>query len=278
MPRLITDEMRLREHIPDLIATVKGETPFIERLAVFLDLAEDWVTQTFTGEEVFSAVCDNRHSPLLRPLSALVAAEAMRRAIPTLDIMLTPNGFAVVSTNSLAPASKPRVDRLIGSMLTQRDNCISALLRLLPAMSGWKDTAQARYFAETLFPDLGITDSVSNATGTKWDRYLELRPHIIDLEASLSEEWFSEELMSALRTENLHGDLTGKRKTATRQIQAQIVSYLRTGSFNIRRLADIVNLIRLDTENFSEWHRSETATLFEPPVFRNEKKSSGYFF
>lgn len=278
MPRLITDEIRLREHLPNIIATVKGETPFIERLAVFLDLAEDWVTQTFTGKVIFREVCDNSHTELLRPLRALVAADAMRRAIPMLDIMLTPNGFAVVSTNSLAPASKPRVDRLVGSMLTQRDNSISSLLALLPGISGWRETAQARYFSETLFPDFGITDTIGNDTRSKWDRYLELRPHIIDLEASLSEEWFSVELMSALRTENLHGDLTGIRKTVTRQIQAQIVAQLKTGSFNIRRLADIVNCIRLNDEDFSEWHRSETSKLFEPPIFRNEKKSSGYFF
>ena len=31
-------------------------------------------------------------------------------------------------------------------------------------------------------------------------------------------------------------------------------------------------------ESFSEWHLSETAKLFGPPVFRNEKKATGYFF
>lgn len=34
--------------------------------------------------------------------------------------------------------------------------------------------------------------------------------------------------------------------------------------------------IRLNPEFFSEWHQSETAKLFAPPVFRNEKKTSGY--
>ena len=56
------------------------------------------------------------------------------------------------------------------------------------------------------------------------------------------------------------------------------MGYLRSGSFNSRRLADIVNYIRLNPESFSEWHKSETAKLFAPPVFRNVKKASGYFF
>ena len=100
----------------------------------------------------------------------------------------------------------------------------------------------------------------------------------IDLEASLAEEWFSPELMSALRSENLRGDLTEKRSEIVRQVKAQVVGYLRSGSFNSRRLADIVNYIRLNPESFSEWHKSETAKLFAPPVFRNKKNNAGYFF
>lgn len=278
MPKLITDETLLRVHLPNIIATVKGETPFIERLAHFLDLAEEWVMQTFTGDEVFGTVCENSLSTLRNPLCDLVVAEAMRMAIPSLDIMLTPNGFAVVSTNSLAPASKPRVDRLTGSMLTRRDDSISALLRRLPTIEGWTRTVQAQFFFRTLFPDLSVVESIGNSTGSKWEKYLELRPLIMDSEASLAEEWFSEELMSALRSETLRGDLTGKRKDITLQIQAQIIALLKTGSFNTRRLADIVNCIRLNEECFREWHQSATARLFDPPVFSNEKNSSGYFF
>ncbi|MCM1142805.1 MAG: hypothetical protein NC453_29915, partial [Muribaculum sp.] len=71
---------------------------------------------------------------------------------------------------------------------------------------------------------------------------------------------------------------TEKRKLVVRQTQAQIVGYLRAGSFNSRRLADIVNYIRQNAESFSEWHQSETAKLFAPPVFRNDRKAAGYFF
>ena len=84
--------------------------------------------------------------------------------------------------------------------------------------------------------------------------------------------------MSALRSENLRGDLTEKRSEIVRQTQAQIVGYLKAGSFSSRRLADIVNYIRLNERDFKEWHSSETAKLFAPPVFRNVKKASGYFF
>lgn len=277
--KLITTDEQLRSHLPNIIASVKGETPFIERLTLFLDLAEDWVKTTFTSESTFNTICGYTDSNNIKILcSRLVVADALRRAIPSLDIVLTPNGFAVVNTSNLAPASNPRVDRLVGSMLSHRDDCIAALLPEIVGASKWLASDRADFFGATLFPDLGIVDSLGSVQGSRWEKYLELRSQVIDLEASLAEEWFSPELMSALRSENLRGDLTGKRSEIVRQVKAQVVGYLRSGSFNSRRLADIVNYIRLNPESFSEWHKSETAKLFAPPVFRNEKKASGYFF
>lgn len=276
---LITTDEQLRSHLPNVIASVKSETPFIERLALFLDLAEDWVVNTFTSVSTFNTICGYTDSNNIKILcSRLVVADALRRAIPSLDIVLTPNGFAVVNTSNLAPASKPRVDRLVGSMLSHRDDCIAALLPELVGASKWLTSSQADFFGATLFPDLAIVNSVGGATGSKWEKYLELRPQVIDLEASLAEEWLSPGLMSALRSENLRGDLTEKRSVIVRQVKAQILGYLKSGSFSSRRLADIVNYIRLNEESFKEWHRSETAKLFAPPVFRNEKKAKGYWF
>ena len=279
MPKLITTDAQLRAHIPNIIASVKGETPLIERLSLFLDLAEDWVKTTFTSESTFNTICGYTASNNIKILcSRLVVADALRRAIPSLDIVLTPNGFAVVNTSNLAPAYKPRVDRLVGSMLAHRDDCIAALLPELVGASKWLASDRAKFFGATLFPDLALVDSLGTVQGSRWEKYLELRSQVIDLEASLAEEWLSPELMSALRAENLRSDLTEKRGIVVQQIKAQIVGYLRGGSFSPRRLADIVNYIRLNPDSFEEWHKSETAKLFAPPTFRNEKKASGYFF
>ena len=277
--KLITTDAQLRAHIPNIIASVKGEMPFIERLSLFLDLAEDWVKTTFTSESTFNTICGYTDSNNIKILcSRLVVADALRRAIPSLDIVLTPNGFAVVNTSNLAPASKPRVDRLVGSMLSHRDDCIAALLPELVGASKWLTSSQADFFGSTLFPDLGIVDAVGSIQGSRWEKYLELRPQVIDLEASLAEEWLSPELLSALRSQNLRGDLTEKRNVIVRQVKAQILGYLKSGSFNSRRLADIVNRIRENEADFPEWHQSETAKLFAPPVFYNEKKAKGYWF
>ena len=86
MAKLITTDAQLRSHLPNIIASVKGETPFIERLALFLDLAEDWVRTTFTSETTFNTICGYTDSNPLKVLtSRLVVADALRRAIPSLD-------------------------------------------------------------------------------------------------------------------------------------------------------------------------------------------------
>lgn len=279
MAKIINSNEELTALIPNSLITVKGEMPLFDKLAPFLDLAEAWVKDTFTSEPTYNTICGYTDSNPIRIATArLVVADAMRRAIPSLDLVLTPNGFATVGTQNLVAASKMRVDRLVGSMLTHRDDCIAALLPELPGASRWLNSDQAAFFGATLFPTLEIVAQSPISNSPKWERYLELRPQIIDLEASLAEEWLSPELMSALRAENLRGDLPPVRHDVVRQIKAQLIAYLHKGSFNSRRLADIVNIIRHRPTDFPEWHSSDTARLFTPPVFRNRKEAPGYFF
>ena len=278
MAKLINNDDTLRHYLPNVFATVKGEVSLFDKVKVDIDLAENWVIETFVSTKTFNTICGYAEDNPIKIITAkLIASEALRRAIPSLDLVLTPNGFGVVSNQNVAPASKERVDRLIGSLADYRDECIANLLPALVGASQWLNSSQASFFGETLFPDLAITDQVKG-TGSKWERYLALRPMILDIEASLAEEWFSPELMAQLRSENLRGTLSADRSLVVRQIQAQIVGYLKSGSFNSRRLGDIVNFIRQRDSEFEAWHSSDVAKLFAPPVFRNKKNSAGYFF
>lgn len=84
--------------------------------------------------------------------------------------------------------------------------------------------------------------------------------------------------MLVFSSENLRGNLTLKRNEIVKQVKAQVMEYLRSESFSSRTFVDLVNYIRLNPDSFDEWHKSETAKLFAPLVFRNDKKASGYFF
>lgn len=278
MAKLITNDDTLRQYLPNVFATVKGEVSLFDKVKVDIDLAENWVIETFTSSKTFNTICGYVEDNPIRIITAkLIASEALRRAIPSLDLVLTPNGFGVVSNQNIAPASKERVDRLIGSLADYRDECIANLLPALVGASQWLASLQASFFGETLFPDLAITDQVKG-TGSKWERYLALRPMILDIEASLAEEFFSPELMVRLRNEVLRKTHTADLARVINAIRGQVVDILNGGSIRMRDMIDVVNHIRCYPDLFPEWHASETAKLFAPPIFRNDKKASGFFF
>ena len=61
-------------------------------------------------------------------------------------------------------------------------------------------------------------------------------------------------------------------------IRGQAVDILNGGSIRMRDMIDVVNHIRRYPNLFPEWHASETAKLFSPPIFKNKKEARGYFF
>lgn len=66
-----------------------------------------------------------------------------------LDLVLTPTGFGVVSNNTVAPASKERVDRLEEQLYLTGERAKGRLLAALTAVDGWGDSVQARLNIET---------------------------------------------------------------------------------------------------------------------------------
>lgn len=272
-PLLITSDSQLRSFIPNQVLTVKGETSLFDKLLPFISISEQWFFRHFVSENLIDILPVN----ILELCSNIVAVDAYRIALPQLDIVLTPNGLATVGTQNLVAASKARVDRLTLGLLADRDRMLSQLVESLLSISEWPDSPQGRWFGSTLFPSFDICNLIGE-TERIWDVYCRTRTQIVDLEASLADEWFSPELMSALRSENLRSDLTSIRFSILRRIRTQIVNYLNSGTFNSRRLADIVNYIRNFPGDFPEWHNSDTADLFSPPIFHNKMNSSGYFF
>lgn len=278
MAKLITNDDTLRQYLPNVFATVKGEVSLFDKVKVDINLAENWVIETFVSTNTFNTICGYAEDNPIKIITAkLIATEALSWAIPSLDLVLTPNGFGVVSTQNIAPASKERVNRLIGSLADYRDECIGNILPALGGESQWLTSSQALFFGETLFSDLAITDQVKG-TGSKWERYLALRPKILDIEASLAEEFFSPELMVRLRNEVLRKTHTADLARVINAIRGQVVDLLNGGLIRMRDMIDVVNHIRCYPDLFPEWHASETAKLFSPPIFTNLKTNKGYWF
>ena len=128
--RLITNDEQLRRYLPNAFATVKGETPFFDRVLPWLQTAERWLFTRFVGDDFADTFLTlDPDEPVRVTAACVVAHAAMRNAVPNLDLVLTPNGFGIVSNQNVAPASRDRVARLIASLEASRDDCTCSASR-----------------------------------------------------------------------------------------------------------------------------------------------------
>ncbi len=282
MARLINNDSDLRLYIPNQVCAVKGEQTLYDKITRWLDTAEQWLSDNITSAPTLNRIAEYSDGhPLLRACRAAVAHRALADAIPSLDLVQTVNGFAVVSNQNLAPASRDRVDRLIAALRSQCDSAISAIIPLLAEAHAWRGSPQCEFFRATLFQPKHIISlsPLRTPQSSLWDKYRELHPAIVNAEAALAARYISHGLMQRLRDAAL-----GLNPIST--LEARLCEALRGHVADIvcdrplrdEALRDIVEYIRNRPDTFPEWHRSDTARLFSPPVFRNRKDAKGYWF
>jgi hypothetical protein len=283
---LISSNEQLLTLIPNTLSTAKGEVPLYDKMVPFLSATEKWLADNITSEAVLTAIGDLEVSHPTRILTCqIIAYDAFYRAIPQLDVILTPNGFGIVSNSNIAPASKERIERLMASLLEHRDRLLMHLMPLLTAFDGWTESEQGRFFSATMFPNMEVTLRFPKLSGSRWEKYLALRDAVIPVEEFFATQYLSKDLLEVLRSEVLTRRYRSTaHKTVCRILQAVEIRCLLSGDptasmhFEHDALFDIVNSIRNHPEEFPEWHASATAQLYDPAVFENKKDSLGYWF
>ncbi len=122
------------------------------------------------GDVGTSAIEGEGNEKLKNAVKKWVALQAFLSVFRQLDLVLTPTGFGVVSTQQMAPASKQRVDALIGHL---RDSILIArgqLLAELCHVSGWGTTTQALENIDNLFFDFRMLQKMQGpaASHLEW--------------------------------------------------------------------------------------------------------------
>jgi hypothetical protein len=212
----------------------------------------------------------------------LAAYHAFLLAIPSLDLVLTPNGFGIVSNSNVAPASKERVERLMAIVEKQRDDTIELYLKytFMYYNTQWASTRQGRYITATLFPNINLCDRCG-ITEHRWEKYKQLREQLVTIETKLAKEFFSPEQMATFRRQIPYW-IFDKPNT----LQTQVIEAIRNLEVSLltglqphpQQFRDIVNIMRNSPNYFSDWANSDTAKLFAPELFINKKSSAGYWF
>lgn len=271
---IIGNDSELRKYIPNVLTTVEGESSLYEKMLPYLEVATDWLCRNVIATEypAFQRVKGTM-------VQKCIVAEAFRLAVPSLDVVLTPNGFGIVSTDRIAPASKERIERLQSQLELYRDELIINIITQLQLnYPEWTQiTIQGKSAFSTFFPTPELAH-LCGYTEHLFDHYQQLQPKVLLIQQRLANEFFSPELIAALLEDVRSRKYTYQsayytlRRNVIDTIRSLILEELNGHPVHPQAYYDLVNTIRNNPTVFPEWQSTATATLFEPNVFKNKKK------
>lgn len=223
-----------------------------------------------------SAVEDGSHPELTKAVKDWVAIQAFLSVFRQLDLVLTPTGFGVVSSNQMAPASKQRVDALIGHL---RDSLLLAYGRLLEELckvEGWGVSAQALENINTLYFDFRLLKKMGGPATShlEWQAAQRL---IEEADEALRLKLSNEYMKILLDQVRCHTVSDNERPVI---LQCQQIIYLwiagdrETVKLKMRRL---LNMLDADSEKYPVYHKYGYPVNHHE-AFQNTLDSPAYIF
>lgn len=262
--QIIQDNATLMAYIPNVVSSVEGEQNLYEKITPHLTVVESWLFRKVVNEATVAT-----HDEVMGLVRTIVACEAFRLAVPSLNVIMTSNGFGIVSNSTVAPASKDRTDALCEALIELRDNAIEQLVFALSGV-GTK-------FIGTVFQGFEA-QRMQGVTTHLFDKFWEQRAQIFRLQHDLAADAVSELIMSDVTnaTYTDHVERTASIDHLHALLPGIIVKQLKGENCkdDIKR---VVDYIRTHTTAFPYWSTSEAAKNWEDYTFKNDKKAGGYW-
>lgn len=198
MELLIKSNDELRQYIANVVHEVDDETLLFDKMLPFLEQAQQSIEHRFIGNVELNA--DEK-----RAACTLIAISAFYYAIPSLDLVLTPNGFGVVNSTNIAPASKERVERLRASLIEAIDEGTDNLLFALILNEEWCNSDASLPFRTTLLWHLDDVADIKKENESLYDAFMRVQPLAVNFEQTIETDYLGKSLMGRMHS------LFGKR-------------------------------------------------------------------
>lgn len=296
---LIPDNTTLRQFIPNTFSqTYPDQETIYDKMLPHLTAAELWLTERLVPHDILHRIVEQAQSPedpLYFVPRSIVALKAWADAIPSLDIVVSDNGISTVETNTLRPASKAKIDRLIETTRRQLDQTLRLLPALLAQIPEWWHTGQAEPFRRTTFSDYTILDQIPNkifekdvsfSEHTIHEKFLAALPAIIETEQEIAQYWISAPVMDSLRklstSEKSSPSPEGRAGVGLlllEMVRTAIVAIL-GGADPIRKkkiLRRLADFVVTHPEDFPQWRGTSTAALFSVPTYKNRQNATAHW-
>ena len=262
--RYIPDNNTLMTYIPNVVTAVEGEKDLFTKMQSHLEIAEAWLEANVVK---YDDIHENESAMTYAKI--IVADDAFRRAIPSLDVILTENGFGIVSNGNVAPASRDRINALLDGLQAQVDEAIEALDAILNgAVLG--GTVFKGYEAQR-------QQEVAKDFFARWRAD---KPKIIAKEDSIAEKVISQEVLQRLRNVAYNGSSAIEEIILQIKVQHLVIGELtgKMADFAIKAtVREMVDLIRKHPDTFPNWENSEAAKYWADYTYKNDKNSGGYW-
>lgn len=228
------------------------------------------------GDAGTASVEDGSHEALTLAVKQWVSVTAFLGVFRQLDLVLTPTGFGVVSTNQMSPASKQRVDALIGHLRDSLLRIHGRLVTALTAVDGWGASEQAASNIDTLFYDFRLLQKMAGPAASHLDWQAAQR-HIGEANEALRRK-ISPEYMDHLLQAVRNGQVTAADRSVIflcrHIINLWIAGDKQAVELKMRRL---LNLLDADAEKYPVYHKYGYP-INHHETFQNTAEAPAYFF
>lgn len=193
MKLLVNNNDELRRYIANVVHEVDNEDDLFNKIEPYILEAQTWMAQNIVDD---FAILNDAEIALAK---MIIVSRAFFFAIPALDLVVTPNGFGVVNTNNIAPASKERVERLRLAQQAQFDSLASDLLIALHQNSDWaKSPAATRWRRSFLYAPRCVA-SIKKDGETDWEAFDRLLPLAVSFESEAARLFIGRAMMERFR-------------------------------------------------------------------------------
>ncbi len=273
----LTEEL-VQSVLPNTLITVDEETPLSARIAPYVKDSIRWIESLVIGDVELP-------EDLQEMAVRAVIIHAFIHAIPALDIVVTPSGFGVISSQGLAPASKERVERLIASLSNSLNCVVLDLQQRCVYCQEWRESALGKWYCASFYPFVKDASYQAKEGQDVFSVYKRARELAIGFESSLAEEYLGSELMNYLR--EMRFDPITDSNPVVYRLTCAVSQYI-AQNINSRstRCPDehipwhfaesILNIVKQDKKLRKIW-KDSMGKNFDVEPFKNTRKG-GYFF
>lgn len=262
-----------------VITAINAETQVFDSMRSYLEAAENHVRFTILGEEIYKDFIALPED-IKNNIASLISLKAFAEAIPFLDLILTPTGFGVVSTDALTPASKERVERLLSKTVYAAEDATDLLiLNLHESLNEkWSKTLQFAGLTSSLFWTADDLKEYAGMPTAHRSDFLKLRTKIREAEErikkKISPEFFKE-ILESMRKKNATPDYM-----QISHFLKTLIGYFLSGSLSAfdEGLDNLVNMLEANIENYATYAGSTAYRIKHFKPYENKKEDSAFFF